>query len=109
LFKPLTDKEYRLLCYPKISLNKFDEKKVSMTKTGFELTLHPNVVDLPRQWKKPKVVFVNSMSDLFHKDVPLEFIQKVFKTMNEMPQHIYQVLTKRASRLAELIPFRFLI
>lgn len=71
-------------------------------RNGFDLTLHPTVVEIPRKWRKSKVVFVNSMSDLFHEDVPLDFIQKVFKTMNETPQHTYQVLTKRASRLAEL-------
>ena len=69
---------------------------------GFKLTLHPDLVDLPRQWKKSRIVFVNSMSDLFHKDVPLEFIQSVFKTMNETPQHTYQILTKRSERLKQL-------
>jgi len=69
---------------------------------NFKLTLHPQEIDTPRKWKKPKVIFVNSMSDLFHIDVPLEFIQKVFKTMNETPWHTYQVLTKRAERLEEL-------
>ena len=52
--------------------------------------------------KDSRIIFVNSMSDLFHKDIPLEFIQRVFKTMNECPQHIFQVLTKRAERLEEL-------
>jgi protein gp37 len=72
---------------------------------GFNVTLHPDLVDLPRSWKKPRKIFVNSMSDLFHKDVPLKFIQKVFHTMNETPQHTYQVLTKRPERLLELSPF----
>jgi protein gp37 len=57
---------------------------------------------LPRKWKTGKLIFVNSMSDLFHESVPLEFISEVFKTMQETPQHTYQVLTKRAERLAEL-------
>ncbi len=71
-------------------------------KNNFELTLHPQTLNDPYGWKKPKVIFVNSMSDLFHEDVPLEFIQSVFKTMNETPRHTYQVLTKRAKRLAEI-------
>jgi len=69
---------------------------------GFKVTLHEDKIDEPRKWKKGRIIFVNSMSDLFHPDVPLKFIQRVFKTMNETPQHIYQVLTKRAERLAEL-------
>ena len=74
-------------------------------KNGFNLTLHEDLVDAPRHLRKPRLVFVNSMSDLFHKDVPLEFIQKVFKTMNECPQHNFQVLTKRSDRLVQLAPF----
>jgi protein gp37 len=69
---------------------------------GFTVTLHPDLIDAPRKWKKSRVVFVNSMSDLFHPEVPLEFIQGVFKTMNETPQHTYQILTKRSERLREL-------
>ena len=71
-------------------------------KNGTKLTTHIEELDKPRHWKKPSVIFVNSMSDLFHMAVPLEFIQEVFKTMVETPQHIYQVLTKRAERLEEL-------
>lgn len=69
---------------------------------GFGLTLHRDLVDLPRRWRKPRHIFVGSMSDLFHKDVPLEFIQAVVETMRATPQHTYQVLTKRAKRLATL-------
>lgn len=69
---------------------------------GFNVTLHHDLVGLPYKWNKPRKVFVNSMSDLFHEDVPLEFIQSVFETMNNTPQHTYQVLTKRSSRLKEL-------
>jgi protein gp37 len=69
---------------------------------GFKLTLHEHVLELPLTWKKPQNIFVNSMSDLFHKNVPLEFIQKVFDVMNETPWHTYQVLTKRSGRLKEL-------
>ena len=71
---------------------------------GFHLTQHPHVVEKPLSWKKPQVIFVNSMSDLFHKDVPIEFIQDVFCVMREAHWHKFQVLTKRAERLAELSP-----
>ncbi|MGE8022118.1 DUF5131 family protein [Peribacillus frigoritolerans] len=71
----------------------------------FSVTLHHDLVDLPYKWKKPRKVFVNSMSDLFHEEVPLDFIQKVFKTMNETPHNTYQILTKRSKRLSELAEF----
>lgn len=71
-------------------------------KNGFNVTLHHDLIDAPRKWTKPKKIFVNSMSDLFHKDVPLNFIQQVFNTMNETPHHSYQILTKRPERALEL-------
>lgn len=71
---------------------------------GFAVTLHPDLIDAPRSWKAPRKVFVNSMSDLFHPKVPFDFIEKVFKTMSECPQHTFQVLTKRSERLLELAP-----
>lgn len=75
---------------------------VEKYKDNFEVRTHMNALDVPYTWKKAKVVFVNSMSDLFHKDVPLDFIKKVFQVMNENPQHVFQVLTKRAERLMEV-------
>jgi protein gp37 len=69
-------------------------------KDGFKIRTHESALHTPYSWKGQRVVFVNSMSDLFHKKVPLEFIQKVFKTMDET-QHVYQVLTKRADLLLE--------
>jgi Bacteriophage protein gp37 len=71
---------------------------------GFELTLQPQMLTRPLEWKKPKNIFVNSMSDLFHEDVPLEYIQRVFDVMNQANWHQYQVLTKRAERVRELSP-----
>lgn len=71
---------------------------------GFKVRLQPDLVDLPRRWRTPRTVFVNSMSDLFHEQVPLEFIQRIFATMGKCPQHQFQVLTKRAERLVELSP-----
>lgn len=71
-------------------------------RNNFQPTCHPHMLKKPLEWKKGKMVFVNSMSDLFHKDVPVSFIQSVFETMSETPQHQYQVLTKRSKRLHEL-------
>jgi protein gp37 len=71
-------------------------------KNGFKLTLHPENLNDPYNWKKPTVVFANSMSDAFHEDVPVEFIKQMFEVMNNTPQHTYQVLTKRSGRVAEL-------
>src|SRR6266849_9283017 len=66
---------------------------------GFELTLQQDLVALPKAWKRGRMGFVNSMSDLFHEDVPDAFIEGVFKTMSECPQHTFQILTKRTDRL----------
>ena len=69
---------------------------------GFRLTLHESALGLPLGWKRPQMIFVNSMSDLFHEDMPLEFIQKVFDVMRRASWHKFQVLTKRAERLEDL-------
>jgi protein gp37 len=69
---------------------------------GFEVTLHENMLDWPLKISKPTMIFVNSMSDLFHEDVPLDFIQKVFHSMRLAKQHVFQILTKRSQRLLEL-------
>ena len=72
--------------------------------SGFKLTLHEHLLALPLSWKKPMDIFVNSMSDLFHKDVPEEYIQRVFDVMGKAHWHRFQVLTKRAERVHELSP-----
>src|SRR3954453_20702627 len=69
---------------------------------GFRLTVHPDSLDIPYGWRAPRVIFVNSMSDLFHPEVPLDFIRSVFAVMEGTPQHTYQVLTKRSKRLAQV-------
>ena len=69
-----------------------------------QVKLVPEILDQPLRWRKPRVIFVNSMSDLFHPDVPLEFIQRVFSVMARCPQHTFQILTKRSERLRELAP-----
>lgn len=71
---------------------------------GFDLRLVPSALELPKRWRRGRLVFVNSMSDLFHEDVPAEYIARVFEVMRDCPQHQFQVLTKRAERLAELAP-----
>jgi protein gp37 len=66
---------------------------------GFGVQWHPDALEIPKRWKRPRTVFVNSMSDLFHAKIPLEFVWEVFAVIEETPQHTYQVLTKRARRL----------
>ena len=74
-------------------------------RNGFQLTTpSAHAGDLPLHWRQPRMIFVNSMSDLFHQDVPLEFILKVFDVMQRAPQHCFQILTKRSERLAQLSP-----
>jgi protein gp37 len=86
-------------CYAEVMANRLKAMSQEKYKNGFNLTLHPDVLNEPYSWKKGKMVFVNSMSDLFHKDVPIEFIQKVFNVIKDNPQHVFQVLTKRADLL----------
>ena len=73
-------------------------------RNGFEVTLHPHMLALPGKWAQPRMIFVNSMSDLFHADVPDDYIHRVFDVMVAAPWHIFQVLTKRSTRLLELSP-----
>lgn len=89
-------------CYAEIMSKRLQAMGVEKYKDNFEVRIHPEALKIPYTWKSSKVVFVNSMSDLFHEDIPLDFIQQVFKVMNENPQHVFQVLTKRAERLLEL-------
>ncbi len=91
-------------CYAEVMANRLQAMGQDKYKDGFKLTMHPETLLMPYQWKKSKVIFVNSMSDLFHENVPLSFIQNVFHVMNDNQQHIFQILTKRANRLAELGP-----
>jgi protein gp37 len=89
-------------CYAEIMTRRLKAMGVEKYSAGFKkIKTHEDQLTIPYTWKHSKVVFVNSMSDLFHKDVPLEFIKKVFAVMNDNPQHVFQVLTKRAERLFE--------
>lgn len=89
-------------CYAEHMSKRLKAMGVDKYKDGFKVRVHPEALKIPYTWKSSKIVFVNSMSDLFHKDIPLSFIKQVFEVMNENPQHVFQVLTKRADRLFEL-------
>ena len=90
-------------CYAEIMTRRLKAMGQEKYKDGFKVVkVHPDSLKVPYTWKSPKVVFVNSMSDLFHEKIPVEFIKDVFKVMNDNPQHIFQLLTKRAERLLEL-------
>jgi len=86
-------------CYAEIMTRRLQAMGQEKYKNGFEITLHPETLKEPYLWKKPKMIFVNSMSDLFHKSVPVEYIQEIFRVMKENPQHVFQILTKRADVL----------
>lgn len=87
-------------CYAEVMARRLKAMGVEKYANNFKLTLHEAELKTPYTWKKSRMVFVNSMSDLFHKDVPIEFIQRVFRVMKENPQHVFQILTKRADVLA---------
>lgn len=86
-------------CYAEVMTRRLNAMGMAKYKNGFELTCHYNDLKLPYSWKKPRIIFVNSMSDLFHEDMPFEFIKAVFEVMNNCPQHTFQVLTKRSEVL----------
>jgi len=91
-------------CYAEVMSKRLQAMGMKKYVDGFKLTVQPDALDIPYSWKKPATVFVNSMSDLFHEDIPFSYIQKVFKVMNECSQHTFQVLTKRAENLYNLAP-----
>ena len=89
-------------CYAEVMTRRLMAMGIDKYKDGFKIRTHVDSLNIPYTWKKPKVVFVNSMSDLFHPEVPIEFIKEVFAVMNDNPQHVFQVLTKRGDRLFEV-------
>lgn len=89
-------------CYAEVMSKRLQAMGLEKYKDGFKIKTHHDQLNIPYTWKNSKVVFVNSMSDLFHKDISIEFIKKVFRVMNENPNHVFQVLTKRAERLFEI-------
>ncbi len=89
-------------CYAERMARRLQAMGNANYRNGFALTLHEHVLGYPLRWKKPQMIFVNSMSDLFHEDVPESFIQQVFTVMRQAHWHTFQVLTKRSERLLEL-------
>jgi protein gp37 len=89
-------------CYAEKLAKRLKAMGVERYRNGFKVTLQSDLLDVPLHWREPRTVFVNSMSDLFHEKVPLEYIQKVFDTMVKCPQHTFQILTKRSRRLSEI-------
>ncbi len=91
-------------CYAERMARRLQAIGLEKYRNGFKLTLHPEVLEEPLRLEKPQQIFVNSMSDLFHENVPLDFIQQIFDVMCRAHWHTFQVLTKRAERLLELDP-----
>jgi len=89
-------------CYAERLALRLQAAGTAQYRNGFQLMLHPEILEKPISWRKPKLIFVNSMSDLFHRDIPAEFIKRVFSVMQASPQHQFQILTKRAERVVEL-------
>jgi len=94
-------------CYAERFAERFRGVPGHPFENGFDLTLRPDRIDQPMRWKRGRMIFVNSMSDLFHKDVPREFVDRVFDTMEAADQHIFQVLTKRSSRMRDFLSQRY--
>ncbi len=91
-------------CYAMPIAERLRDQGVAGYENGFKLTLRPERLEIPLHWKKPRLIFVDSMCDLFHDDVPLEYIRRVFDVMKRADWHIYTILTKRSKRLRELAP-----
>jgi protein gp37 len=91
-------------CYAAPIAQRLREQGVAGYENGFKLTLRPERLEIPLHWRRPRLIFVDSMCDLFHDDLPLEYIQRVFATMKQADWHIYTILTKRSARMRELAP-----
>lgn len=89
-------------CYADRMSQRLKAMGVSNYRNGFELTLHEHMLSRPSEWKTPSLIFVNSMSDLFHEQAPLDYIQRVFEVMRDADWHTFQILTKRSERLREV-------
>ena len=94
-------------CYAERFAERFRGTPSHPFENGFDLTLRPERLEQPLRWRRPQMIFVNSMSDLFHKEVPEEFIAKVFDTMEQAPWHTFQVLTKRSSLMRRFLQKRY--
>lgn len=91
-------------CYAERMAKRLHAMGAARYRDGFNVTLHEDLLELPRKWRQPRIIFVNSMSDLFQEGVPLAFIKRVFATMADCDQHTFQILTKRSERLLEVAP-----
>lgn len=91
-------------CYAERMAKRLHGWGMEKYRNGFEVTLHPDTLQLPLKWKKPTLIFVNSMSDIFHDEVPLEYIQQIFTIARRADRHMFQMLTKRSKRLVRLAP-----
>ena len=94
-------------CYAERFAERFRGVKGHPFESGFDLTLRPDRLEQPLKWRQPRMIFVNSMSDLFHKDVPTDFVERVFVTMEKANWHTYQVLTKRSPRMRNFVNARY--
>ena len=94
-------------CYAERLAERFRGTPGHPFESGFDLTLRPERISQPLSWKRPRMIFVNSMSDLFHKDIPTEFIDRVFDTMEQAEQHVFQVLTKRSPLMRDYLQHRY--
>jgi len=93
-------------CYAERMSRRLNAMGARRYSNGFKVTLHPDLVDLPMRWTRGRRIFVNSMSDLFHRDVPFSFIEQCCKTMTKADHHVYQVLTKRPERMVQFTKTR---
>ena len=94
-------------CYAERLSERFRGVEGHPFESGFDLTLRPKRLEQPMQWRRPQLIFVNSMSDLFHKDIPTEYIERVFDTMERADWHVYQVITKRSSLMRRFVQERY--
>lgn len=93
-------------CYAEVMARRLKAMRLEKYRNGFVLTLHEDNLEEPFQWKKPHNIFVCSMSDIFHEEVPFEFVDKIMDTIKRTPQHRYQILTKRSERMADYFATR---
>ena len=89
-------------CYAERMALRLKAMRQHRYRNGFKITLQDDLVELPLKWREPRMIFVNSMSDMFHRDIPVEFIQRCFETMLIAKQHTFQILTKRPERVVAL-------
>ena len=95
-------------CYAEVMARRLQAMHLDKYRNGFALTLHEEALMEPLQWKKPHNIFVCSMSDLFHEEVPFEFVDRIMKTISQTPQHRYQILTKRSEQMVEYFKTRLI-